>query len=387
MADLRPLQGALRYAEPLEPVLAPPYDVLSEEQVAEYRALSPHNVVHLTRPGDDYEAAGRLLSEWIGSEVLAEEPEPRMYVHEVRFDDRVRRDLVAVLRVQPYEDRVVLPHELTHRGPKEDRLALLRSTGASLEPLWFLVEDLRPVLDAAPEDEERGFVFSGEQHSLRGVAEGDWTERVRRALAPQPVLIADGHHRYETLLTYSQELGGPSDAPSRFTLALLTDVSDPGLSVWPIHRLLKAGVEVTGGEPVGSLAEMLAALRGRRAAGTYRGGTFQVLPLEGEVPALELHRQVIDNILGRRRAEDYLEYTRDAEEAVRLVDSGRGVAAFFLDAPDLAAVLKVAREGRTLPQKTTYFHPKPPSGMLFHLLDPGRYSRARVPDSDRGAVG
>jgi uncharacterized protein (DUF1015 family) len=369
VADVRPLP-ALRYAEPLEPVVAPPYDVLSEEQVAQYRARSPHNVVHLTRPGDDYEGAARLLREWIASGVLREESGPRMYVHRTEFEGRTRTDLMAALRLQPYEDRAVLPHELTHRGPREDRLALMRATRASLEPLWFLAEDLLPQLDAAPEGEELALEFGPEHHTLHAVPAGDWTSSVSRALAQRPVLIADGHHRYETTLAYSQEAGGGADAASRFTLALLTDVSDPGLIVLPTHRLLKAGVSVTGGEPVGSLQELLGALRGRVAAGTYRAGEFQVLPLEGEVSVLELHRQVIDNVLGKRVPEDYLAYTRDPEEAVRWVDSGAGVAAFFLDKPDLAAVLKIAREGRTMPQKTTYFYPKPPSGMLFHLLDP-----------------
>jgi uncharacterized protein (DUF1015 family) len=102
----------------------------------------------------------------------------------------------------------------------------------------------------------------------------------------------------------------------------------------------------------------------------YRDGRFQVLPLEGEVPVVELHRQVIDNVLGKRSLEEHIAYTRDAEEAVRWVDSGRGVAAFFLDAPDLSAVLAAARRGMTMPQKTTYFYPKLPSGMVLHLLDP-----------------
>jgi uncharacterized protein (DUF1015 family) len=371
VADVRPLP-ALRYSEPPEPVLAPPYDVLSDEEVARYRARSPHNVVRLTRPGDDYDGAGRLLREWIASGVLREDGEPRMYIHRTEFEDRSRTDLLAALRLQPYEDRAVLPHERTHRGPREDRLALLRATGASLEPLWFLAEGLLPVLDSAPPGEELTFEFGGERHGLRAVPEGDWTSSVQLALGQRPVLIADGHHRYETTLAYSQEVGGGRDAASRFTLALLTDVSDPGLVVLPTHRLLKAGVAVTGGERAGSLPELLAALRGRVAAGTYRGGEFQVLPLEGEVSVLELHRQVIDNVLGKRAPEDYLLYTRDPEEAVRWVDSGVGVAAFFLDPPDLAAVLRVAREGRTLPQKTTYFYPKPPSGMLFHRLEPAR---------------
>ena len=370
MADVRPLR-ALRYAEPLEPLLAPPYDVLSEEQVTQYRSRSPHNVVRLTRPGTDYEGAARLLHEWFASGVLVEEPGPRMYLHRTEFDGRVRHDLVAALRLQPYEDRVVLPHERTHRGPKEDRLALLRATGVSLEPLWFLAEGLAPLLAEAPAGDERTFDFAGERHTLRAVPEGGWTDAVHAALAERPVLIADGHHRYETLLAYSGEVAGGRDAASRFTLAVLTDLTDPGLVVLPTHRLLKAGVKVTGGEPAGSLEETLAALRGRVAAGTYRDGAFQVLPLEGDVAVLELHRQVVDNVLGKRSPEDYIAYTRDPEEAVRWVDSGEGVSAFFLDTPDLPAVLKAAREGRTLPQKTTYFHPKPPSGMLFHRLDPG----------------
>jgi uncharacterized protein (DUF1015 family) len=371
VADLRPL-SALRYAEPLEPVLAPPYDVLTEAQVAELRARSAHNVVHLTRPGKDYSGAARLLREWIASGVLVEESSPSLYVHEVSFDGHSRRDLLGALRLQPYEEGAVLPHERTHRGPREDRLALMRATGASLEPLWFLAEGLRELLASAPLGHELSFEFAGERHALRAVPQGDWTESVHRALAERPVLIADGHHRYETTLAYSQEVGGGDDAASRFTLALLSDLADPGLVVLPTHRLLKSGVAVTGGEPVGSLPELLEALRGRVAAGTYRGGAFQLLPLEGEVPVLELHRQVIDNILGKRSPEEYLEYTRDPEEAVRRVDEGAAAAAFFLDTPDLGAVLRVARAGETLPQKTTYFYPKPPSGMLFHLLDPRR---------------
>lgn len=372
MADVRPFR-AVRYAEPLEPVLAPPYDVLSEEQVAEHRARSPHNVVHLTRPGRDYEAAGRLLDRWLADGVLVEDSEPAMFVHETTFPtagaELTRLDLVAALRLAPYEDRVVLPHEGTHRGPKEDRLALLRATGACLEPLWFVTEGLRGLLEKAPADSERRFEFAGERHLLRTVHDPGWLRSAREAMAAKEVLIADGHHRYETTLAYSQEVGGRPDAASRFTLALVTDMEDPGLMVLPTHRVLKAGVAVTGGEPVGSLDELLAAIRGRVAAGTYRDGRFQVLPLEGKVAVMELHRQVIDNVLGRRSAEDFLIYTRDPEEAVRWVDAGAGVAAFFVDAPDLAAVLRFARAGETMPQKTTYFFPKPPSGMVIHRLD------------------
>jgi len=301
-----------------------------------------------------------------------------MYVHEVRFDGRRRRDLIAALRLQPYEDRVVLPHERTHRGPKEDRLALLRATKASLEPLWFLYEGRGSGLSQITEvvsARNPAVVFTGPEgteHRLWVISDPALHSAVHAGLEPLPVLIADGHHRYETSLTYSEEVGGDADAASRFTLALLTDLDDPGLEVLPTHRLLKAGVAVTGGDEVAGLEETITALRGQVAVGAYRDHRFQVLPLEGEMAVVELHRQVIDNILGKRSPEDFLSYTRDPAEAVRWVDEGAGSAAFFLDAPDLRMVLKLAQEGKTLPQKSTYFHPKPPSGMVFFELNPDR---------------
>jgi len=354
-------------------LVAPPYDVIPESEVARYEALSPYNVIRLTRPGRDYDRAARTFQEWLVGGILTPDP-PSMYVHEVRFDGRRRRDLVAALRLQPYEDRVVLPHERTHRGPKEDRLALLRATKASLEPLWFLYEGRGsglPQIIEVVSARKPAVVFTGPEgtdHRLWVISDHALHSAIHAALAPLPVLIADGHHRYETSLAYAQEVGGDPDAASRFTLALLTDLDDSGLEVLPTHRVLKAGVAVTGGEDTATLEETLVALRGRVAVGTYRDHRFQVLPLEGELALVELHRQVIDNILGKRNPEEFLLYTRDAAEAVRLVDSGAGSAAFFLDAPDLRLVLKLAQEGKTLPQKSTYFHPKPPSGMVLFEL-------------------
>jgi len=347
--------------------------VIPDGDVAKYASWSPHNVVRLIRPGSDYAGAARRLDEWLASGVLREDA-PSMYVHEVESGGVVRRDLIAALRLEPYTSRTVLPHERTHQGPKEDRLALMRATHASLEPLWFVYDGrgsgLRELLARAAEQTPAAeFVDpEGLKQRLWVIPAGDWTAGVSEALSARPVLIADGHHRYETSLAYSEEAGGAAGAASRFTLALLTDIDDPGLHVAPTHRVMKAGIAVTGGEPAGSLEEVLAAIDGKVAAGVYRDGRFQVLPLEGEVAVVELHRQVIDNILGRRSPEEFLLYTRDAREAVRWVDEGVGVGAFFLGPPDLRTVLKLAEEGKTLPQKSTYFHPKPPSGMVFHRL-------------------
>jgi uncharacterized protein (DUF1015 family) len=380
IADVRALPG-IRYrlasAGNLSALVAPPYDVISDADLRRYEALSPFNVVHVTRPGAEYGRAGKTFEEWERDRILQAD-EPSMYVHEVTFNGRRRLDLIAALRLQPYEDRVVLPHERTHRGPKEDRLALMRATHVSLEPLWFVYESRAsglPQINEVVSKRSPAAAFTGPEgteHRLWTITDRVIHAAVHAAFESMPVLIADGHHRYETALSYAEEVGGPPDAASRFTLALLTDIGDPGLEVLPTHRVLKAGVTVTGGEEMPSLEATLAAIRGRVAAGAYHDHRFQVLPLEGEMALVELHNQVIDNILGKRNPEEFLMYTRDAAQAVRWVDEGAGSGAFFLDTPDLRQVLKLAQEGKTLPQKSTYFYPKPPSGMVFLRLDPNR---------------
>ena len=346
--------------------------MIPDADIRRYEELSPHNVIRLIRPGTDYEGAARTLDAWLAEGTLRAD-EPSMYVHEVVYEGRRRTDLIAALRLEPYGARIVLPHERTHRGPKEDRLALMRATQASLEPLWFLYDGhgtrMRELLAGLPKSPDAEMSDSEQiWHGLWVIRAGPWTAKVTAALAPLQLLIADGHHRYETSLAYAEEAGGPADAASRFTLAMLTDIDDPGLEVLPTHRVMKAGIAVSGGEPMDSLEATLEAIRGRVAAGVYRDGRYQVLPLEGDVAVVELHRQVIDNILGKRSPEDFLLYTRDAGEAVRWVDEGVGVSAFFLGPPDLRQVLKLAADGMTFPQKSTYFHPKPPSGMVMHRL-------------------
>ena len=369
VAEVKPFR-AVRYGEragPLESLVAPPYDVISAPEREQLAGRSPHNVVHLTLPKDEPEA-GRLWHAWRADGALVEEDDPGFWWLSQDYIGpdgvaRTREGLVAALRAEPYENRVILPHERTHRGPKEGRLRLMREVQAQLEPLFFLYEGAPPA--TRPEREPDLEVEGARLWRLP-------PEGISEAFADRQLLIADGHHRYETALAYAEEVGGPPDAASRFTLALLTDIDDPGLEVLPTHRVLKAGVAVTGGEDAPSLEATLAGLHGRVAAGVYHDHRFQVLPLEGNVAVVELHEQVIDNILGKRNPEDFLLYTRDAGEAVRWVDEGVGVGAFFLDAPDPRQVLKLAQEGKTLPQKSTYFYPKPPSGMVFLRLDANR---------------
>ena len=376
MARVRPFHGT-RYAVPgLGPVVSPPYDVIPEEALAGYRERSPYNVVRLIRPGTDYAGAAALKQSWLDSGVLADDRGPAFYLHEQRFSGRSRRGLIGAVRLSAYGEGEVLPHERTHGGAKADRLELYRATATAFEPLWFVYQgtgtELPKLLDTgfAAEPTSCFTTDDGSEHRFWTATDGAWQEAVSAAFAVLPLLIADGHHRYETAMTYAAEVGASGEAAANHAMVLLVDIEDPGLVVLPTHRVMRiAPIAVTGGEPSGSLAEMFAALPGRVAAGHYAGGRFQVLPLEGDVALVELHRQLIDNLLGKRSAEEVLIYTRDPAEAVRWVDEGEGQQAFFLDTPDLAVVLNLAQAGKVLPQKSTFFHPKPPSGMVFQRLD------------------
>lgn len=236
-------------------------------------------------------------------------------VRRTASDRRARIELVAELRPVHLDGGAVRAVERATPEEVERRLVELRR-GVEPEPCLLLAEDIRPLLESGR------------------------IEEAARALASRPLLLVAGHDAYEAAL-----------ADGRAAPVVIADLADPGLAPRPLHRVLTAGVAVTGGDPAGSLAELLQAIRGRVAAGTYRDGGFQLLPLEGEAAVVELHRQVIDNILGRRRPEDHLIYTGDPEEAVRLVDSGAGVAAFFVDAPDARAVWELARLGKTMPRR------------------------------------
>src|SRR5438067_6772396 len=203
MAQVRPFR-ALRYspaAGPLERLVAPPYDVISPEERERYLALDPHNVVHLTLPDSDDQAA-RDLTDWEAEGVLDRETGPAAWALSQTYlgpdgIERTRNGLVVALRLEPYENRVVLPHERTHAGPKEGRLRLLRATRTQLEPI-FLLHDREPAqLPGGPPDLE---------------ARGDrlWRipgEGIAERFADQQLLIADGHHRYETALAFHEEDG------------------------------------------------------------------------------------------------------------------------------------------------------------------------------------
>jgi uncharacterized protein (DUF1015 family) len=360
LAEIKPFR-ALRYDErqagPLEDLVAPPYDVISPEERERYLAKSPYNVVHLTLPESEAEA-GRLFGEWREQKILVPDEAGFWALSQdyVGPDGvaRTRTGLAGSLKVEPYETGTVLPHERTHRGPKEGRLRLLREVGAQLEPIFLLHEGERPfdVPDRAPDLEVEG----------TRLWRLDESAAISEAFSDRQLLIADGHHRYETALAYHEETGTPE---SGFMLVVLVSVDDPGLEIFPTHRVFGSRPsETLGGEarsgPEGALAELNSLPRDRAAVVVYGDGRTE-LALDGDG---ELDVRLVD-----RLGHEGLTYTPDWQEAVRAVDQGEAEVAVLMRPTRIEDVFAVAKRGETMPQKSTYFFPKLLSGLLIHPLE------------------
>jgi uncharacterized protein (DUF1015 family) len=356
VADVAPFR-AIRYAHPTEDVTAPPYDVLTPELRDDFRARDPHNVVHLTL-NDSEDEAGRLFRTWLANGVLIRDDEPGVWVVAQEYVGpdgvaRRREGLVASLRVEPYATGTVLPHERTHAGPKESRLRLLRAARAQLEPI-FLLYDGEPPLER-PEREPD--LVAGDTRLWRLPGDG-----VAEAFADRQLLIADGHHRYETAVAYAAEEGTPESARM---MVVLVSTSDPGLEIFPTHRLFRGHEDILPPISVGDSVSPAAAARrlmglpyDRAHAVGYRKGV--AFPVVGELRELDV--ELVDRLIGHEE----IGYTADLDEAVARVDSGEFDGAFLLRATRIEDVFERARGGEVMPQKTTYFFPKLTSGLLFH---------------------
>jgi len=345
MPTVRPLR-ALRYdpgrAGPLEALVAPPYDVIDDEARAGYLAQSPYNIVHLTLP-DSAEQAGRDFADWRERGVLVPDGERYWWVVQDYIGPdgvaRSREGVAAAIPVTPYEDGEVLPHERTHAGPKEGRLKVLSATRAQLEPIFVLYEG-EPLLGPGPPDGEPS--LDVEESSVRTRLWPATTEGELRI--DSPLLIADGHHRYETAVAYREQ---HPEATHMFAVLVSTRAS--GLEIFPTHRIVERVGDVPGVEvehPNGGVT-------------LYRGGRYV--------------RVASDDDFGPRVVDSFspegVSYTADASAAVAAVDRGAADAAFLLEPVTVEQVARFAQAGETMPQKSTFFYPKLTSGLLLYPLD------------------
>jgi uncharacterized protein (DUF1015 family) len=341
MAVVKPFR-ALRYDEakagPLRELVAPPYDVITPDQRLEYQARSPHNIVHLTLPDDESEAA-RELADWEERGILAREDAPTAWALSQTYVgpdgiERTRNGLVVALRLEPYSKGVVLPHERTHAGPKEGRLRLLRATRTQLEPIFLLHDGPRVELPGRPADLAVG---------------GDRLWRIDEVpdFSGQQLLIADGHHRYETALGFHEEDGTEASA---WMMVVLVSTQEEGLTIFPTHRVVER-LNGARGEPIDQPGNDLPGVV------LYRDGRYELVQGEG------LDVEVVDRLAPRG-----VTYTPQRAEAIASVDRGEAEAAFLVRPARVEDVFAVARRGEVLPQKTTYFFPKLTSGLLLYPL-------------------
>jgi uncharacterized protein (DUF1015 family) len=340
MAEIRPFRP-LRYAvSDLAPVVAPPYDVISDEQRREYLARDPHNVVHLTLP-DSPEQAAADLRRWRDDGVLVRDAEPSYWWLSQDYVGpdgvaRTRSGFVAALRAQPYEEQVILPHERTHAGPKEGRLRLLRATRTQLEPI-FLLWDGSIELDGLGEPD-----LTVEGDSLWRL-DAEFGDALTRELQDAQLLIADGHHRYETTVSFGE---------SPWLMAVIVPTDQEGLTIFPTHRIARS-VNGASGRAIDRPGDDLP------GPVLYRGGGRYEL-LEGE----GLDPEVVAAL-----APDGVTYTPSRDEAEAAVDRGEAEGAFLLRPTRIEDVWEVARRGDVMPQKSTFFFPKLTSGLFLFPVD------------------
>jgi uncharacterized protein (DUF1015 family) len=360
MADVQPFR-AVRYsgaAGSLADLVAPPYDAVDADERAALYARSPYNVLHVTLP-ESADGAARAYREWLAAGILERDDESAIWVSVEDFVGpdgvaRERRGVIVSVAVEPYETRAVLPHELTHAEIREDRRELLLATRVQPEPILLLSDSPMPidVPEGGPD------------------LEVDGTRLWRVATPPGPVwdvgqlLIADGHHRYESAIELGSELGGHGAR----IMALVVSIDDSGVHVFPTHRVFTGRPDLAAlpqGESCRDLDEAMRRLVGesyeRSAAIAYRhGGVELVHGADAE----------LDTEFVERYGREGIRYTPHADEAIATVDRGDADVAFILRQPRVEDVFSAARSARRMPPKSTYFYPKPLSGLLFHPVTP-----------------
>jgi uncharacterized protein (DUF1015 family) len=422
LARLRPFQAVLYDPKrvDLSRVVAPPYDVISPADQRRYYEQDPHNVVRLiagnvhssdTPDDNKYTRAAAFFREWLAEGVLRREPSPHLYIYRHQFidpisaDERSRLGIMGVVELEPF-GRGVLPHEQTHARAKADRLSLTRAVIANLSPVFALYEDpqsavapiIAPVLKDPPRLSIRG--EDGDQHTIWSLHGDRRVGQLAEIFNASTLYIADGHHRYETALNFrnyqrQQHPEAPPEAAFNYVLMLLVDVRDPGLTILSTHRILHDLDRFDADEllqrlsarhrvvPRASRSDLLAAMQestlGHRigiASTTWYTVDIERPDAADPVSRLDvsvLHEEILQGELGLTPAEleqeRFLTYSRDIDLVLRRVETATAQAGFLLRPPAVRDVVDVARAGQVMPQKSTYFFPKPASGILFNPLD------------------
>lgn len=398
-----------RTAGDISHLIAPPYDVLDRDDKDALLLKSDHNIVAIDLPhippkslgpASAYEQAAATMNAWRADGTLVTEDAPALYIYHQRFEHEgktyTRRKFFARVRLHRFEDGVILPHEKTFGGPKEDRLALMNATKCQLSPVFALYTDPKDAVGSAfantiERDPDIHGDLEGVHNAMWIVTDATVIERVASVMADKKLYIADGHHRYGTALNYRDGVaakhGGPlpADHPANYIMLVLASMDDPGCLILPYHRAL-AGVELQavldawspGTEPADPTAADIV---------LFDGETGSEHPLRyadrAKLSALEpdqcapwydldyayLHRYLIDELLRTKLGADpKVRYAKSAEDAKDVAKSEAGVALLVKPTP-LEHLRAVSDAGGLMPQKSTYFFPKLATGLTINQLE------------------
>ena len=369
----------------LERVITQPYDKISPTMLDRYLAASPYNLARVIKTAD-YQAAADCLTEWRREGILVRDPQPALYPYVQSYtvpgtgEQRTRTALIASLALEEYEAGVVFRHERTMAGPKQDRLDLMRATRAHCELLFLLHDDpggeIARLLSAATAAPAVGSLHDdfGDQHSLWRVDQAEAVAEFRRLFASLPLLIADGHHRYETALAYRREQPGASRV-----LVALVSMDSPGLTILPTHRLLTRAPGLNREQLFAKLSQDFAiretsveegrvALKphvlGAYFAGDPRFYLLTVTPAAASFDVDVLHQRILGAGLG---VSEGIEYIREFEKGIEAVRQG-APACFFLHPVCVGHLRETAFDGGVMPQKSTDFYPKMLSGLVIQTV-------------------
>jgi len=419
MVEIKPFR-AIHYSKDvigrdLSAVITQPYDKIDAKMQDEYYRKHEYNFVKLILPREEnrYEMAAKRLKEWKEKGVLVRCRAPAIYVYTQEFELQgkkyVRRGFIAAMRLHPFEERVVLPHEKTHRGPKEDRLNMLRATKTNLEAGFVLYKDdgrVRDIINETIKGEPKfyGVDDYGTVTRLYPVKDPEKIKVIQDVLRDKQVVIADGHHRYETAVYFRDEMR--SKVPDwkenhafNYRMTYMVSLDDEGLVVLPTHRLLakvKIGEDhwdqirkyfsVEEIDPAEAEA-YLDARRDKNAFVVYQDEKAYGLELTGDVSSFMdpswseayksldavVLREVIFRIMGvvDPKIDEDIFYERWINDAIARVDGGEAKVAFLLNPTPPEKVLEVARHMERMPQKTTDFYPKVISGFTMMPIDEG----------------
>ncbi len=424
MASVKPFQALHYHPQKISigKVVAPPYDVISLDENKKLHDRDPHNVIRLelgvpdpkNPPSDSvYADSAKYLNEWIKNDILIKGPKSAYYLYEMNYQHPFkpqtlkRLALFGALKLEPFENKVVFPHEKTHSTAKVDRMKLLKKAACNFSPIFGLYEDSSKTLDSIYETAKKTkpiYEFEDEKktvHKLWVLESASEVSSIEKTFSKTGIFIADGHHRYETALNYALEKNGGviSGKNSRdYVLTAFVRFHDPGLLILPIHRVVQNTVSVNKESLIGGLkkyfnvhpaskAEITKAAEGEKVKGfgmAFSEKECYLLELKDEsafsvMPAgkpkswysldmTQVSHLILEPLLNMDSAhlEKTLSYTANTEEAFSLLRDGKSPCVFFVRPLKASVIKEICESDELMPQKSTYFYPKFPSGLLMY---------------------